>query len=165
MLCSAVHRCFFSQTRIYFSDVVFADIFTSFAKVVGDVWLSICMLLPGGSLLLPPAQDGFARWILPTFMRYIHVLLIRRNRAHYRYSIPYAVRFRQCLVEYFMTNATKRPLYNAIKYATAFPVIYLSAAQRLVTTTPLETSNNYASIIWYSEHPLFVMWYAIMSTL
>lgn len=68
-ICSAVHRCFFSQTRIYFSDVVFADIFTSFAKVIGDVWLSICMLLPGGSLLLPPEQDGYARWILPTFMR------------------------------------------------------------------------------------------------
>ncbi|KAI0093207.1 EXS-domain-containing protein [Irpex rosettiformis] len=137
----AVHRCFFSQTRIYFSDVVFADIFTSFAKVVGDVWLSVCMLLPGGSLLLPPTQDGYARWILPTFM-----------------SIPYAIRFRQCLVEYFMTNETKRPLYNAIKYATAFPVIYLSAAQRLVTTTPEATSYNYTSVLWYSEHPLFVMW-------
>jgi hypothetical protein len=57
--------------RIYFSDVVFADIFTSYAKVIGDVWLSLCMLLPGGSLLAPPKQYGWYRWILPTLMRYV----------------------------------------------------------------------------------------------
>ena len=67
---SAIHRCIFpSPHRVYFSDVVFADIFTSFAKVLGDVWLSIFMLLPGGSLLAPPVQEGLARWILPTIMR------------------------------------------------------------------------------------------------
>ncbi|KAI0344682.1 EXS-domain-containing protein [Trametopsis cervina] len=137
----SVYRCLFPQNRVYFSDVVFADIFTSFAKVLGDVWLSIYMLLPGGSLLFPPAQSGLSRWILPTLM-----------------SLPYAVRFRQCLIEYFMTNETKRPLYNAIKYATAFPVIYLSAAQRLVVTDPIAVPNNYKSMLWYSEHPLFVLW-------
>jgi len=138
----SVYRCLFSQSRIYFADVVFADIFTSFAKVLGDVWLSVCMLLPGGSLVLPPAQQGYARWILPTVM-----------------SIPYAVRFRQCLIEYlFTTNGTKRPLYNAIKYATAFPVIYLSAAQRLVATEPVAAANDYKSMIWYSEHPVFTLW-------
>ncbi|KAI0684794.1 EXS-domain-containing protein [Cytidiella melzeri] len=136
-----VQRCLVSRSRIYFSDVVFADIFTSFAKVLGDVWLSIYMMLPGGSLLFPPEQDGLVRWILPTFM-----------------SLPYAVRFRQCLIEYFMTNETKRPLHNAIKYATAFPVIYLSAAQRLVTTDPVATPSKYTSVLWYSEHPLFVLW-------
>jgi hypothetical protein len=55
---------------VYFSDVVFADVFTSFAKVLGDVWLSLCMLLPGGSLLSPPPLDGLSQWILPTLMRY-----------------------------------------------------------------------------------------------
>ena len=67
---SAVRRCLFAQNRIHFSDVVFADVFTSFAKVIGDVWLSICMILPGGSLLYPPPQTGLSRWILPTLMRY-----------------------------------------------------------------------------------------------
>lgn len=65
-----MHRCLFpSPHRVYFSDVVFADVFTSFAKVLGDVWLSIFMLLPSGSLLAEPAQDGLVRWILPTIMR------------------------------------------------------------------------------------------------
>ena len=68
----SIKRCISSPInhRVYFSDVVFADIFTSYAKVLGDVWLSFCMLLPGGSLLAPPKQYGLYRWILPTFMRY-----------------------------------------------------------------------------------------------
>ncbi|CAL1707321.1 unnamed protein product [Somion occarium] len=109
---AAIHRCLFSskKQRIYFSDVVFADIFTSFAKVFGDVWLSLYMLLPGGSLLSQPSQDGWARWILPTLM-----------------SLPYAVRFRQCIIEYVSsTNESRRPLYNALKYASSFPATWLS---------------------------------------
>lgn len=66
----SVRRCLFpSPHRVYFADVVFADIFTSFAKVLGDVWLSVYMLLPSGSLLAQPAQDGLTRWVLPTIMR------------------------------------------------------------------------------------------------
>ena len=64
-------RCLFpaSNSTIYFSDVVFADVLTSFAKVLGDMWLSLCMLLPGGSLLQLPSQDGWYQWILPSLMR------------------------------------------------------------------------------------------------
>ncbi|KAF7970287.1 hypothetical protein HWV62_24406 [Athelia sp. TMB] len=116
MFLYCVRRCISppSGRPIYFSDVIFADIFTSFAKVLGDVWLSVCMLLPGASLLLLPRQEGLARWIFPTIM-----------------SLPYFVRFRQCLIEYaHPSNDGHRPLYNALKYATSFPVIYLSAAQR-----------------------------------
>jgi hypothetical protein len=57
------------EATIFFSDVVLADIFTSFAKVLGDVWLSISIFLPGGSLLALPAQEGWSQWILPTIMR------------------------------------------------------------------------------------------------
>lgn len=64
-------RCLFATADepIYFSDVIYADIFTSFAKVLGDVWLSICMLLPSGSLHALPAQDGWLTWVLPALMR------------------------------------------------------------------------------------------------
>jgi len=67
----SIKRCISSPMnhRVHFSDVVFADIFTSYAKVLGDVWLSSCMLFPGGSLLAPPKQHGWYRWILPTLMR------------------------------------------------------------------------------------------------
>ena len=45
-------------------------------------------------------------------------------------SLPYAIRFRQCVVEY-IGSGRKNPnsLANAVKYATAFPVIFLSAMQ------------------------------------
>ncbi|KAF7428214.1 hypothetical protein PC9H_007435 [Pleurotus ostreatus] len=114
----ALRRCLFPHMdgRIYFADVVFADICTSFAKVLGDVWLSLCMLSPGNSLLIPPTLSGLSRWVLPIIM-----------------SLPYAIRFRQCVVEYSAaSNESTRPLYNALKYATAFPLIFLSAAQRVV---------------------------------
>ncbi|KAI0743466.1 EXS-domain-containing protein [Daedaleopsis nitida] len=141
---ASVRRCLFpSPHRVYFADVVFADIFTSFAKVLGDVWLSVYMLLPSGSLLAQPAQDGLTRWILPTIM-----------------SIPYAVRFRQCLVEYNSpNNGSRRPLYNALKYASSFPVIFLSAAQRIVVSDAMalkdETANKET---WHGAQYIFRLW-------
>ncbi|EMD37342.1 hypothetical protein CERSUDRAFT_114018 [Gelatoporia subvermispora B] len=140
----SIHRCISPpHHRIYFSDVVFADVFTSFAKVLGDVWLSLCMLLPGGSLLIQPAQTGLARWILPTIM-----------------SLPYAVRLRQCLIEYTScTNNSRRPLLNALKYASAFPVIYLSAAQRIVISDLTAVKGDRAAReAWHGEHQLFRLW-------
>ena len=68
LLFSTVTRCLFSGS-VSFSDVIFADVLTSFAKVLGDMWLSLCMLLPGSSLLQLPSQDGWYQWILPSLMR------------------------------------------------------------------------------------------------
>lgn len=110
----ATWRCLISSgdDPIYFCDVILADIFTSFAQVIGDVWLSICTLMPGHSLLNPSAGQGLTHWMLPTIM-----------------SLPYLIRFRQCIIEgEHQGNISFRPFYNALKYATAFPVIYLSAA-------------------------------------
>ncbi|EGO25437.1 hypothetical protein SERLADRAFT_448412 [Serpula lacrymans var. lacrymans S7.9] len=141
----SIRRCISppSGHPIYFSDVVFADVFTSFAKVLGDVWLSVLMLLPGGSLLSLPSQDGWSRWILPVLM-----------------SLPYLARFRQCLVEHASsTNDSRRPLYNAIKYASSFPVIFLSAAQRIVISDLVEEKGEGVTReAWHGEHQLFRLW-------
>ncbi|KAF8997345.1 EXS-domain-containing protein [Hymenopellis radicata] len=140
-----IRRCVASSmdSPVYFADIVFADIFTSFAKVLGDVWLSLRMLLPGNSLLLPPREDTMLRWLLPTIM-----------------CLPYLVRFKQCVVEYSLpTNASRRPLYNALKYATSFPVIFLSAAQRIVETDLREElGKDVSDVAWHGEHPLFRLW-------
>ncbi|KAI9456539.1 EXS family-domain-containing protein [Lactarius psammicola] len=141
----SIKRCISSPLnhRIHFSDVIFADIFTSYAKVLGDVWLSLCMLLPGGSLLTPPAQEGWYRWILPSLM-----------------SLPYLVRFRQCTVEYTSPlNDSRRPLWNALKYASSFPVIFLSAAQRLVVSDLVaEKGERAREEAWHGEYALFRLW-------
>ncbi|KAF8499751.1 EXS family-domain-containing protein [Russula emetica] len=150
----SIKRCILtpSNHRVYFSDVVFADIFTSYAKVLGDVWLSLCILLPGGSLLSPPTQYGWYRWILPTLM-----------------SLPYIVRFRQCVVEYTSpSNDSRRPLLNALKYASSFPVIYLSAAQRLVVSDLVAEKGEQAmEEAWHGEHALFRLWllFALINSL
>lgn len=59
---------------VCFSDVVLADVFTSFAKVIGDVWLSICMIGPGGSLLIFPHQSGWTRLMVPILMRCVKAI-------------------------------------------------------------------------------------------
>ncbi|KAJ7076336.1 EXS family-domain-containing protein [Mycena belliarum] len=141
----AIRRCLFTSMDgpIYFADVVFADIFTSFAKVLGDVWLSACMLLPGNTLFSTPADGEWLRWVLPTIM-----------------SLPYLVRLKQCVIEYSLpTNESRRPLFNALKYATSFPVIYLSAAQRIVVSELVrEKGNDIAKEAWHGEHRLFRLW-------
>lgn len=43
----------------------------------------------------------------------------------YFFSVPYAIRFRQCIGDYYVLGE-RRSLLNAFKYFTSFPVIYLS---------------------------------------
>lgn len=72
-------------------------------------------------------------------------------------SFPFFLRFRQCIIEYNVSsNDSRRPLFNALKYATSFPVIILSAAQRIVVT---DLKGQKASgETWHGEHPLFRLW-------
>lgn len=73
-------------------------------------------------------------------------------------SLPYLIRLRQCLIEYYApTNTSRRPLFNAIKYASSFPVIFLSAAQRIVISDLAQTHGSQQG--WHGEHPLFRLWY------
>ncbi|TFK54118.1 EXS-domain-containing protein [Heliocybe sulcata] len=141
----SLRRCIFpsSGRATYFSDIVFADVLTSFAKVFGDIWLSLCMLWPGNSILELPPQNGSSKWVLPVLM-----------------SVPYAIRLRQCLIDYcFPGNVSRRPLYNALKYATSFPVIFLSAAQRLVVNELVaEKGEEVVKEAWHGEHQLFRLW-------
>lgn len=79
----------------------------------------------------------------------------------YASSLPYIVRFRQCVIEYTSpSNDSRRPLLNALKYASSFPVIYLSAAQRLVVSDLVAEKGEQAmEEAWHGEHALFRLWY------
>jgi hypothetical protein len=78
--------------------------------------------------------------------------------------LPYILRFRQCLHEYLLpSNTSARPLANALKYASAFPVIFLSAAQRRVVSDIAKAKGVSVEEIgeggrWFGEHRLFRMW-------
>ncbi|PIL36148.1 transporter [Ganoderma sinense ZZ0214-1] len=75
-------------------------------------------------------------------------------------AIPYGIRLRQCLVEYNSpNNNSRRPLFNALKYASSFPVIFLSAAQRIVVSDVAAVNGkNAAEQPWHGEHQLFRLW-------
>jgi EXS family len=71
------------------------------------------------------------------------------------------VRFRQCIFEYTSpSNDSRRPLWNALKYASSFPVIFLSAAQRLVVLDlVVERGDVVRHEAWHGGHALFRLWY------
>ncbi|KAG8948472.1 hypothetical protein FRC04_009680 [Tulasnella sp. 424] len=143
----AVRRCILGTYHqpVYFSDVILADIFTSFAKVLGDLWVSAYMLLPGGSLMMSNLDiHGWSEWAVPALI-----------------SLPYAVRFKQCLAEYYYSRSTNtRSLWNALKYASSFPVIFLSAMQKQVIAdiTASKGADVALKTTWHGEHHIFRFW-------
>lgn len=73
-------------------------------------------------------------------------------------SIPYCIRLRQCLTEYIESNYTvERHLMNAIKYASAFPVIIISSMQKSSKAASMKglEYNGY-----FSDNSLFHLWYS-----
>jgi hypothetical protein len=110
-----------------FGDILFADALTSYAKVLGDLFVALCMFVtPGQSSTARPNRSCGGVFFVPFVM-----------------AIPSLIRLRQCIIEYLrVRRGNKRAgsigshgwggqhLANALKYSTAFPVIILSALQR-----------------------------------
>lgn len=123
-----------------FGDILLADVLTSYAKVLGDFFVSICMLLSRGvsSTALPNRGCGGA---------YMVPLVI---------SVPSIIRLRQCLIEFVRVRRGKttsqgwggQHLANALKYATAFPVIALSSLQRGYDPTKMHMSEAGLFRLW-----------------
>lgn len=108
-----------------FGDILLADALTSYAKVLGDLYVTFCMFFTQGlSSTSKPDRNCGKDFIFPLII-----------------AIPSIIRFRQCLIEYFRVrragatreNTGAQHLANALKYATAFPVIILTAKSRNYT--------------------------------
>jgi hypothetical protein len=116
-----------------FGDILLADVLTSYAKVIADLFVALCMFFRhDGSATARPDRACGGIYLVP--------LLI---------AAPSLIRFRQCMTEYLRVRAslssssslssrTTPPasgygyqhLANAAKYLSAFPVIVFSALQR-----------------------------------
>lgn len=107
-----------------FGDILLADVLTSYAKVLADLFVCLCMFFftRGGSATARPDRGCGGDVVVPLIM-----------------ALPSAVRLRQCLIEYVrVRNAPARErvgwggqhLANSAKYASAFPVIVLGALLR-----------------------------------
>ncbi|CED82712.1 Predicted small molecule transporter [Phaffia rhodozyma] len=146
-----IKRTIFSPLSepVHFVDVICADILTSFAKVFGDLWVSMCLIFAGN--LSASQLEGAGGALGPYLIPFIT-------------SIPYMIRFRQCMVEYISSDYKQtRPLANALKYSTAFPVILFSAVQKTVmediaAERGVTDMNELGENRWFGEHPLFRLW-------
>ena len=93
---------------VAWGDFLFADILTSLAKGLSDIERAICSMVSGPILSGTPEQCTDASWIIPIGL-----------------VMPYFWRFLQCIRVYIDTG-NKQQLWNALKYMTAFPVVFLS---------------------------------------
>ena len=128
-----------------FGDILLADALTSYAKVLGDLFITMCMFFGSkSSSTAKPDRGCGGIFLVPLIISY-----------------PSMIRLRQCLIEYRRVRKSVNSaggsassgwggqhLANALKYATAFPVTILSALQR--------DQDHYK--LGLSETSLFRLW-------
>jgi len=128
-----------------FGDILLADVLTSYAKVLGDLFVSGCMFFSSGySSTDKPDRGCGGQFIVPLII-----------------SIPSIIRLRQCVIEYFRAKKGNQGLAasgssgrggqhlaNALKYASAFPVVILSALQRGYDPTKFGMSEAGLFRLW-----------------
>ncbi|KMZ71431.1 Xenotropic and polytropic retrovirus receptor [Zostera marina] len=112
-LLRTIWRIILPLQSITFSDFFLADILTSMSKVLSDLERSVCRMLN--------RQVATIAWLEADSICGSHSGAIPLVLA-----FPYLCRFFQCLRQYRDTKE-KNCLFNALKYATAMPVIFLSA--------------------------------------
>lgn len=151
------------NAAVPFCDIILADILTSSAKVLGDVWLAGCLVWTGEGVT-GVAGDACRRvWGVPFMTRWAPSRpRTLQTRSLFAFdSLPYIFRFRQCLSEVYTrsTPTPRRSLLNAAKYATAFPVIIFSAMQTVIGDPfdPDEPEHE-AGERWIGRTALFRLW-------
>ncbi|KAG0240977.1 hypothetical protein BGX31_001559 [Mortierella sp. GBA43] len=125
------------KSEVTFADVILADILTSFARVFGDLAVALCLMFLD--------RDGT---ISDVCYGSIFVPIMT--------SIPYCIRLRQCISEYIESNYTiERHIMNALKYASAFPVIIVSSMQKSSKAASLK-GLKYDG--YFTDNSLFKLW-------
>ncbi|KAI1308185.1 protein-ER retention protein [Mortierella claussenii] len=125
------------KAEVSFADVILADILTSFARVFGDLAVALCLMFLDRTGT--NADTCYGSIMVPIMT-----------------SIPYCIRLRQCLSEYMESNYTvERHLMNALKYASAFPVIIISSMQKSSKAASLK-GLPYDG--YFSDNSLFRLW-------
>jgi len=65
-----------------FGDIMLADILTSYAKVLGDLWVTGCMFLGGVSATGKPDRACGGKFIVPLVIRYILFVCLCVDRVY-----------------------------------------------------------------------------------
>lgn len=122
-----------------------ADVLTSYAKVLGDLFVAMCMLFSRRHSTAQPDRNCGGSYVVPILI-----------------SIPSLIRLRQCVIEYFRVKRSNasggvvtgaqgwggQHLANALKYASALPVVLFSSLQRRDGSTNLGLSDTGMFRLW-----------------
>ncbi|KAG5933957.1 hypothetical protein E4U59_006518 [Claviceps monticola] len=137
-----------------FGDILLADVLTSYAKVCGDIFVTLCMFFTSdGSSTKRPDRNCGGLLIVPLLM-----------------AVPSLIRFRQCLIEYLRVRRGPykesagwggQNLANALKYSTAFPVLITSTLQRNSENATAKASLNKAWLVAVLINSLYSFWWDI----
>ncbi|CRG89814.1 Xenotropic and polytropic retrovirus receptor 1 homolog [Talaromyces islandicus] len=121
-----------------FGDILLADALTSYAKVLGEIYINYCLFFSRTVSSTGKADRKCgAPFIVPLII-----------------AIPYAIRFRQCMIEFGRVRRAGdgwggQHLANAIKYSTAFPVIIFTTLERNYSSTSSHIlSETAVSRLW-----------------
>lgn len=125
-----------------FGDVLLSDVLTSYAKVLGDIFVVLCMFFSsGGSSTRRPDRNCGGTVMVPLLM-----------------AVPSLIRFSQCMTEWWRIYGAGPPwkestgwggqhLANALKYSTAFPVLITSTLQRNTEDAAAKATYNKAWLV------------------
>jgi hypothetical protein len=137
-----------------FGDILLADVLTSYAKVGGDLFVTLCMFFQaGGSSMKRPDRNCGGTVIVPLIM-----------------AVPSMIRLRQCLIEYLRVRRAPykessgwggQHLANALKYSTAFPVIITSALLRSVEDESSKQTLNRAWLLAVLVNSLYSFYWDV----
>ena len=137
-----------------FGDIILADVLTSYSKVLGDLFVCICMFFSRGtSSTNNPNRGCGGAYMVPLII-----------------SVPSLIRLRQCLIEFIRVRKQKQALDgwggqhlgNALKYSSAFPVIILSALQRGYDPAKIYMSETGLFRLWFAHPNTFLTSYLIV---
>ncbi|KAG8470451.1 hypothetical protein KFE25_008872 [Diacronema lutheri] len=112
---------------VSFWHVIVADYATSLAKAFADVQLLFCEAHAIASL---PEQPGAPYTRTTVLWEQMHPACVDSPFNPALLALPFWVRLCQCLHVYAHTKEQKN-LWNALKYSTAFPLIYLGWHRRV----------------------------------
>ncbi len=130
MFKSSLNRIVFDglHDAVSFGDVLFADILTSFSKEIGDFVILFRIFFP----------------LENVFVDIIGTILV---------SLPYTFRLRQTLAEAYKTKDLQeknRHLANALKYASSYPVIWITFYINWCIKNNMELKSSVVLWIFFS---------------
>jgi len=132
---------------VYYADIVLADIFTSFAKVFGDLESAFCLMFKHSSFETNTLVK--AGCINPFIGPAITAL-------------PALWRFFQCMRQFRDEKGDIKHIKNAIKYCSAFPVIITSALQKHYSHSDSAESIFLAWVISGFIHAMFSFYWDVV---